>query len=161
MNHIRRICRSASGLPRRAGLLIASAAPAVLWADPPLPPGWNKYLPLPAGPQPAVRFPPSWNKRPPLPAHPHTVVIGAPPGWHTSLIVIAAAVLAAAVIVIVTRPRRPHAAPAPPMPTSPPQLIKAHNTRGSETVWFCQRPSAARANTGPRRSSTKFRRKLR
>ena len=122
MNHIRRICRSLSGLPRRAGLLIASAAPAVLWADPPLPPGWNKYLPLPAGPQPAVRFPPSWNKRPPLPAHPHTVVIGASPGWHTSLVVITAAVLAAAVIVIVTRPRRPHTAPAPAPGPLQPQL---------------------------------------
>jgi len=48
MNHIRRICRTLFGQPRRAGLLLAPAAPAVLWADPPLPPGWNKHSPLPA-----------------------------------------------------------------------------------------------------------------
>ena len=113
MNHIRRICRTLSGLPRRAGLLIATAAPAVLWADPPLPPGWNKYLPLPARPHPAVRFPPSWTRHPPLPAHSHSVVIGGVPGWHTILIVIMAAVLAAAVVVILTRPRQPHPAPLP------------------------------------------------
>ena len=59
MNHIRRVCRSLSGLPRRAGRLVASAAPAMLWADPPLPPGWNKYLHLPA-----VRFPPAWTRQP-------------------------------------------------------------------------------------------------
>jgi hypothetical protein len=104
VNHIRRICRSVSGLPRRAGLLVAAAAPAVLWADPPLPPGWNKYLPLPA-----ARFPPGWTRHPPLPTHTQTVVIGGPPGWHTTLIVIMAAVLAAVVVVVLTRPRQPHA----------------------------------------------------
>jgi hypothetical protein len=119
MNRIRRICRSMSGLPRRAGLLIATAAPAVLWADPPLPPGWNKYLRLPVGHQPAVRFPPGWTRRPPLPAHAHTVVIGGLPGWHTTLIVVMAAVLAAAAVVILTRPGQPHAAP-PPAPLEPP-----------------------------------------
>ena len=41
----------ASASPRRAGLLS--------WADPPLPPGWNKYLHLPA-----VRFPPAWTRQP-------------------------------------------------------------------------------------------------
>jgi hypothetical protein len=41
MNHIRCICRSLAGRLRRAGLLIASAAPGVLVADPPLPPGRN------------------------------------------------------------------------------------------------------------------------
>jgi hypothetical protein len=112
MNHLRRICRSVSGLPRRAGLLIASAAPAVLWADPPLPHGWNKYLPPPAGPHPAVRFPPSWTKHPPLPAHTHTVIIGGLPG----LIVVTAAVLTAAVLVILTRSTQPHA----PQPTAGP-----------------------------------------
>ena len=118
MSHIRRICRSLSGLRRRAGLLIASAAPAVLWADPPLPPGWNKYLHLPAGHPPTVRFPPGWTRRPPLPAH--TVDIGGLPGWHTTLIVATAAVLAAAVIVILTRPRPPHAARRPaPRPLQP------------------------------------------
>jgi hypothetical protein len=66
--------------------------------------GWNKYLPLPAGPQPAVRFPPSRSKRLPPPAHGHIVVIGGLPGWHTTLIVVTAAVLAAAVVVILPRP---------------------------------------------------------
>jgi hypothetical protein len=113
MNHIRRICRTLSGLPRRASLLIATAAPAVLWADPPLPPGWNKYLPLPTGPPPAVRFPPNWTKHPPLPPHPHTVVIGGPPGWHTTLTLVTAAVFTAAAVVVLTRPRRPHAARQP------------------------------------------------
>jgi hypothetical protein len=44
MNRIRRICRCLAGLPRRARALLASAAaaPAVLAAAPPLPPGWNK-----------------------------------------------------------------------------------------------------------------------
>jgi hypothetical protein len=104
MNHIPRLRRSLSGLPRRAGRLIGSAAPAVLWADPPLPPGWNKYLHLPA-----VRFPPDWTRRPPLPAHGQTAAVGGPAGWHTTLIAITAAVLAAAVIVILTRPRPPPA----------------------------------------------------
>ena len=120
MNHIRRICRTLSGLPRRAGLLIATAAPAVLWADPPLPPGWNKYLHLPTGPQPAVRFPLSWTKHPPPPPHPHTVVIGGLPGWHTILILVTAAVLTAAAVVVLTRPRQPHAAlPPAPGPLQP------------------------------------------
>jgi hypothetical protein len=41
MNRIRRICRSPAGLPRQAKALFASAAaaPAVLAAAPPLPPG--------------------------------------------------------------------------------------------------------------------------
>ena len=110
MNHIRRTRRSVSGLPRRAGLFTASAAPAVLWADPPLPPGWSKYLPLPTGPQPAVRFPPSWTNRPPLRAHTHTVVINALPGWHTTLILATAAILTAAVLVVLTLPTQQHAA---------------------------------------------------
>ena len=105
---IRRICRSPAGRSRRAGLLLASAAaPAVLWADPPLPPGWQKYLHLPAGPHPALRFPPGWNKHLPLPAHPHTVVTGGMPGWQISLIV-AAAVLLAAALTITYRARAAH-----------------------------------------------------
>ena len=125
MNHIRRICRSLSSLPRRAGLLIATAAPAVLWADPPLPPGWNKDLHLPAGHQHAVRFPPSRARHLPPPSHGHTVVIGGLPGWHTTLIVVVAAVLAAAVIVILTRPRQPHAAPPTPPEPPPTGITKA------------------------------------
>ena len=115
MNH-RRLCRSVSGLPRRAGLLLASAAPAVLWADPPLPPGWNKYLPPPAGPHPAVRLPPSWTKPLSLPAYTHTVVIGLP-----GLIVVTAAVLTAAAVVVLTRSTQPHATRQPtPGPLQPP-----------------------------------------
>jgi hypothetical protein len=34
-----------------------------------------------------------------------------------------------------------------------PRLLKAHNTHGYETAWFCQRLSAACANTRSRRSS--------
>jgi hypothetical protein len=120
MNHTRRIRHPPSGPSRRASLLIAFAAPAVLWADPPLPPGWNKHLPRPAGPHPAVRFPPGWNKHPPLPVHSHTVVIGGLPGWQTTLMVVMAAVLTAAVVVVLTRPRQPHAAPQPaPGPLQP------------------------------------------
>ena len=81
-------------------IAFASAAPAVLWVDPPLPRGWNRHLPLPA--------------------HPHTVVIGGLPGWHTTLMVVMAAVLAAAVVVVLTRPRQSHAAPQPtPGPLQP------------------------------------------
>jgi hypothetical protein len=135
MNHIRRICRSLSSLPRRAGLLVASAAPGVLWADPPLPPGWKKYLHLPGGPQHAARFPPSRTKHLPPPPHGHTVVIGGLPGWHTTLIVVTAAVLAAAAIVILTRPRQPHAAP-PTAPEPPPTDI----TRGAAPTTARPRP---------------------
>jgi hypothetical protein len=48
MNRIRRICRCLAGLPRRAGVLLASAAaaPAVLAASP----GGNKHPALPARP---------------------------------------------------------------------------------------------------------------
>jgi hypothetical protein len=62
VNHIRRIRRSLSSLPRRAGLPIASAAPAPLWGDPPLPPGWRNTLHLSARPHDAVRFSPSRTK---------------------------------------------------------------------------------------------------
>jgi hypothetical protein len=99
MNHSRRICRFLSGLPRGAGLLTASAASAVLWGDPPLPPGWNKHFPLPVGSQPASRFPPGWNKHPPLPAHVHPLTAGGIPGWQITLIVAAAAVLVAALTI--------------------------------------------------------------
>src|SRR5690348_15726286 len=85
MNHIRRSCRSLSGLPRKGGLLIASAAPAVLWADRPLPRGWNKYLPLPAVLRPALRLPPGWNKHPPPASHVHTPATGSMPGWQLAL----------------------------------------------------------------------------
>jgi hypothetical protein len=46
MNCIRRICHYLAGLPRRAGVLAASAAaaPAALASGPgPLVPGWNKH----------------------------------------------------------------------------------------------------------------------
>jgi hypothetical protein len=131
MNHIRRTCQSLPGLPGPTGLLIASAAPAVLWPDPPLPPAWTKYLRLPVGPQPAVKFPPGWNKHPPLPAHPHGAAIPGMPGWHTTLIVVMAAVFAAAVIVVLTRPRQPHAATQPFPPESPPTDTTRDATRAA------------------------------
>lgn len=110
MNPSRAICHLACIL---AGLAVAFAAagPAALastspgrtrllsWADPPLPPGWNKH--------------------PPLPAHVHTLATGGMSGWPITLI--AAAVLAAAaVVVVLTRPRQPHAARQPaPGPLQP------------------------------------------
>jgi len=80
MNHIRRICPSLSGRLRRAGLPTASAAPAVLVADPPLPPGWNK--------------------RPPLPTHVHQLATGGTPGWQLTLMVVTVMLLAATLVVI-------------------------------------------------------------
>jgi hypothetical protein len=52
MNRIRRICRCLAGLPRRAGVLLASAAaaPAVRATSLLLPPGGDKHPPLPARP---------------------------------------------------------------------------------------------------------------
>jgi hypothetical protein len=66
----------ASTSPRRARLLS--------WADPPLPPGWNKH--------------------PPLPAHVHALATGGLPGWQIALIA-AAAVFAAAVVGLLARAR--------------------------------------------------------
>jgi hypothetical protein len=101
MNHTRGICRSLSGLPRRADLLIASAAaPAVLWADPPLPPGWNKHSPVPASPRPALRFPSGWNKHPPLPAHVHPLATSGIPGWQLTLMAVTVILLVAVVVMI-------------------------------------------------------------
>jgi hypothetical protein len=87
MNRIHRICRSLAGLPRRVGVLLASAAaaPALLATSPPLPPGWNKH--------------------PPLPAQTHTVVNGGMPGWQVTLIAATAVLLAATLAVIVYRMR--------------------------------------------------------
>ena len=87
MNHIQRICHFLAGLPRRAGVLLtsAAAAPAVLATSPPLPPGWNKH--------------------PPLPTHTHTVAAGGMPGWQIALITAVAVLLAAALAVIVYRMR--------------------------------------------------------
>jgi hypothetical protein len=93
MNPIRTIRRLACLL---AGLAVASAAaPAALaatspgrarplaWADPPLPPGWNRH--------------------PPLPAHVHGLVTSAMPGWQITLIMAAAVLLAAAFAMTVYR----------------------------------------------------------
>jgi hypothetical protein len=97
MNRIRRICRSPADLPPRAGALLASAAaaPALLWPDPPLPPGWNQRPPMPReyifGP--VVKVPG------------HTVLIGGMPGWQIALIAAAAALLGAALTVTVYRIR--------------------------------------------------------
>jgi hypothetical protein len=113
MNPIRAIRRLAC-IP--AGLAAAfAAAPAALaaaspgqaralsWADPPLPPGWNKHPPLPARPHPALRYPPGWNKHPPLPAHAHALATGGLPGWQIT--VIAAAMALAAAFLLVARAR--------------------------------------------------------
>jgi hypothetical protein len=110
MNPIRAISRLACTL---AGVAVAfvAAVPAALasaspgqartlsWADPPLPPGWNKHPPLPAATQPALRYPPGWNKHPPLPAHAHALATSGMPGWQITLIA-AATVLAAAVVLV-------------------------------------------------------------
>jgi heme/copper-type cytochrome/quinol oxidase subunit 1 len=87
MNRIRRICRFLADLPKRAAVLLASAAaaPAVLATSPPLPPGWNKH--------------------PPLPAHTHPAATGGMPGWQITLIAAAAVLLAAALAVTVYRMR--------------------------------------------------------
>jgi len=86
MNQIRRIRAFLTGLPRRAGALLASAAaPAVLATPPPRPPGWNKH--------------------PPLPAHTHLAGTGGMPGWQITLIAAAAVLLAAALAVLVNQMR--------------------------------------------------------
>jgi hypothetical protein len=100
MNHSRRICRSLAGLPRRAGLLIAYAASAVLRADPPLPPGWNKHPPVPGSSPPPLRYPPGWNKHPPLPAHAHPLATSGTPGWQLALMAVTVILLAAAPVAI-------------------------------------------------------------
>jgi hypothetical protein len=88
MSHIRRICRSLTGLQRLVRALLASSTvpAAVLAADPPLPPGWREH------PR-------------PLPAHTHMVVAGAVPNWLITLITIAAALLATALGVLFRRMR--------------------------------------------------------
>jgi hypothetical protein len=62
---------------------LASASPgqarALSWADPPLPPGWNKH--------------------PPLPAHVHALAAGGLPGWQITLIA-AVSLLAAAALMV-------------------------------------------------------------
>jgi hypothetical protein len=100
MNHSRRTRHSLSGRLSRAGVLIASAAPAVLWADPPLPPGWNKYLHLPAGLHSAVRLPPGWDKHLPLPGHSHPLATAGTPGWQLTLMAVTAVLLVAASVAI-------------------------------------------------------------
>ena len=87
MNRVRSICRLLTGAPRRAGALLAStaAAPAVLAADPPLPPSWNKHPPLPG------------------PAHVRVALTGGMPGWQVALIAAGAAVLAVTLAVPLAR----------------------------------------------------------
>lgn len=98
MNHSCRPRHPLSGPPRKAGLLIASAAPAVMWADPPLPPGWNKHPPVPASTHPVLRFPPGWNKHPPLPGHVHPLATGGTPGWQLILMAVTVALLVATLV---------------------------------------------------------------
>ena len=87
-----------------ATLLACAAAPAALANPRPRGPGWNKHPPLPANPQPALRYPPGWNKHPPLPAHAHALSTGGLPGWQITLIA-AATVLAFVVVVLLARAR--------------------------------------------------------
>jgi len=111
MNPVRAIAHAARVLAGLAAaglaaavLAFAAAVPAALastspgqarlplWADPPLPPGWNKH--------------------PPLPAHVHALATGGMPGWQIALIA-AAAVLAAAVVGLLARATRRRAAASP------------------------------------------------
>src|SRR5215471_6372481 len=65
----------ASASPRRARLLS--------WADPPLPPGWNKHPRLPD------------------PARVHAALVGGIPGWQLALMAVTIVLLAATVVAIV------------------------------------------------------------
>jgi hypothetical protein len=64
----------ASALPRRARLLS--------WADPPLPPGWNKHPRLPD------------------PARVHAALAGGIPGWQLTLMAVTIALLVATLVAI-------------------------------------------------------------
>ena len=90
MNPIRAIAWAARVLAGLAAAVLAftAAVPAALastsprqarplsWADPPLPPGWNKH--------------------PPRPAHAHALATGGLPGWQITLIAGAAVLLVTA-----------------------------------------------------------------
>jgi hypothetical protein len=102
MNPIHAIRRPAGVLLWLAGVVLASlaaAAPAALATLRPRPPGWNKHPPVPASPQPALRFPPGWNKHPPLPAHIVPLSSGIP-GWQLTLIAVTAVLLATASVAV-------------------------------------------------------------
>jgi hypothetical protein len=129
MNPIRAIRRLACVLAGlAAGLLaLATASPAALarpgppsagpmaFVTPqPLPPGWYKHLPLPANPQPALRFPPGWNNHPPLPAHARALATGGMPGWQITLIIVGITVLATAAVALLARARAARRATASP-----------------------------------------------
>jgi hypothetical protein len=78
-----------------AALTFAAAVPAALaatsprqarllsWADPPLPPGWNKH------------------PQPPDPARVHAALAGTIPGWQLTLMAVTIVLLAATVVAIV------------------------------------------------------------
>ena len=84
-----------------AGLALAfAAAPAALASPRPRPSGWNKHPPVPASPQPALRFPPGWSKHPPLPAHLHPLATGGTPGWQLTLMAVTVVLLAATLVAI-------------------------------------------------------------
>src|SRR4249920_2007709 len=99
MNPIPRIRRLAVVLAGLAGALVACAvvAPAALASGqpPPVPPGWNKHLPLPPG---------HWTG-PVYKVPVHTAVVGGMPGWQIALIAAGAALLAAVLAVFVDRAR--------------------------------------------------------
>lgn len=73
---------------------------ALSWADPPLPPGWNKHPPVRASPRPGLRFLPGWNKHPPLPGHLDPLATGGIPGWQQALIAVTIVLLAAVLVTI-------------------------------------------------------------
>ena len=73
----------ASASPRRARLLS--------WADPPLPPGWNKHPRLPD------------------PVRVHTALAGGIPGWQLTLMAVTIVLLVATLVAIANPGSGPHA----------------------------------------------------
>jgi hypothetical protein len=126
-----------------AALAVTITTAAALATPRPTPPGWNKHPPVPASPQPTLRYPPGWNKHPPLPAHLHALATGGMPGWQIALI--AAAVLASALAALLlararAARRRTAASPAwpatscltghqPAAPTTPGRRAQARHRR--------------------------------
>jgi hypothetical protein len=98
---LRRLARILATLAA-AALTVTATTAAALAAPRPRPPGWNKHPPLPASPQPALRFPPGWNKHPllPDPARVHAALSGGIPGWQLTLMAVTVVLLAATLVAI-------------------------------------------------------------
>jgi hypothetical protein len=94
MHPIHAIRRPADILSWLASILLAFiiAAPAAIASTPP---GWAWLLSW-ANPL----LPPGWNKHPPLPAHLHPLVTGGIPGWQLTLMAVTAVLLAATSVAI-------------------------------------------------------------